>query len=146
MGCYSPLPAHWTYLRRGRPALPPRVGALLCLFALVLSLVAPMVHMWEVGAGQGRAAPKRFSTLSRLHSPETSTVLSTPEGAAQPLPHDAILCAVCQGLSRLRHWLLPQVYTVAALAASNWQTPQTVSFCTVYFLYRHTPRAPPVLS
>jgi hypothetical protein len=105
-----------------------------------------MVHMWEVGAGQGRTVPQLLSALSRLQSPETSTVLATPEGAAQSLPHDAMLCAVCQGLSRLRHWLLPQVYAVAAPAASNWQTPQTVSFCTVSFLHRHTPRTPPVLS
>ena len=146
MGCSSRQPAHWTYLRRSRHALPPRVGALLCLFALILSLVTPMVHMWEVGAGQERAAPQLFATLSQLHSPETSAVLATPEGTAQSLPHDAILCAVCQGLSRLRHWLLPPVYALGAPAASNWQAPQTVSFSAVYFLHRHTPRAPPVLS
>ena len=146
MGCSSPQPAHWTSLRRSRPALPPRVGAWLCLFALILSLVAPMVHMWEVGAGQERATPQLFAALSQLHSPETSAVLATPESTPQSLPHDAILCAVCQGLSRLRHWLLPPVYALAAPAASNWQVPQTVSFSAVYFLHRHTPRAPPVLS
>ena len=73
MGCYSPQPAHCRHpCEEVDTALPPRVGALLCLFALVLSLVAPMVHMWEVGAGQERATPQLFSALSRFHSPESS--------------------------------------------------------------------------
>jgi hypothetical protein len=146
MSCYSPQPACRTHLRRSRPGLQLHVGALLCLFALLFSLVAPMVPMWEVGAGQERVASRLFSTLSRLYSPETSAVLATPEGMAQSLPHDAMLCPVCQGLSRLRHWLLPPVYALVAPTASNWQAPQTVSFFAVYFLHRHTPRAPPVLS
>jgi hypothetical protein len=146
MGCYSPQPAHCRHLRRSRHSLQPRVGALLCLFALVLSLIAPMVHMWEVGARREHTTPKLFSALSRLHSPESSIVLTTPEGMAPSLPHDAMLCSVCQGFSRLRHWLLPPVYALVAPAASSWQAPQTVSFSAVYFLHRHMPRAPPVLS
>jgi hypothetical protein len=146
MGCYSPQRTHYRHLRRSRHGLQPREGALLCLFALVLSLIAPMVHMWEVGAGQERATPKSFSALSQPHSPESAIVLTTSEDMAPSLPHDAMLCPVCHGLSRLRHWLLPPVYVLVTPTASSWQAPQTVSFFAGYFLHRHTPRAPPVLS
>jgi hypothetical protein len=83
MSCYSPQPACRTHLRRSRPGLQLHVGALLCLFALLFSLVAPMVHMWEVGAGQERVASRLFSTLSRLYSPAPAAVLATPEGRSK---------------------------------------------------------------
>jgi hypothetical protein len=146
MGCYRHQPASCAHMHRIRHSLRHRTGALLCLLALFLSLVAPVVHMWEVGAEQQAAVLRLFSALSRLHSAEHAAVFTAPERVARSLPHDTTLCSICQGLSRLRAWQLTRVYVVVAPDANRWQAPQTASCSAVSSLYTHTPRAPPVLS
>jgi hypothetical protein len=146
MSCYSHQPASCAHIHRLRHSLRHCTGALLCLFALLLSVVTPMLHMQEVGVGQEIAASRTFSALSGFPSLAPSAAYTTPGLATRSLPHDAMLCSVCQGLSRLRHWLLTQVCVVGAPEAHSWPAPQTTSLPAVLSLYRRAPRAPPVLS
>ena len=146
MSGYRHQPTSYAHRHRIRHGLHHRAGALLCLLALFLSLVTPMVHMWEAGAEQQAAVARLFSAWSRLHSAEHAAVYTAAERIARSLPHDTTLCAICQGLSRLRALLLTRVYTVVALEADRGQAPQTASFSAVSSLYTRTPRAPPVLA
>jgi hypothetical protein len=146
MSCYSYQPACCAYRHRRRHSLRHRVGALLSLCALLLSVVTPMLHMWEVGVGQEIAASTTLSALSDFPSVAPSAAFTTPGLATRSLPHDAMLCSVCQGLSRLRNWMLTQVCAVSAPEAHSWPAPQTTSLPAVLSFYRRAPRAPPALS
>jgi hypothetical protein len=146
MSCYSHQPVSCAHMHRPRHRLRHRAGALLGLLALLLSVVTPMLHMWEVSAGQEIVVSRTFSALSGFPGTAPSAVFTSPAPETRSLPHDAMLCAVCQGLSRLRHGMLTPACVVGAPAANGWPAPQTTSLPAVLSLYRRAPRAPPVLS
>jgi hypothetical protein len=146
MSCYSHQPASCARMHWLRHSLRHRAGALLCLFALLLSVVTPMMHMREVGVGQEIAAPRTLSALSGFPSVAHSAAFTIPGLATRALPHNAVLCSVCQGLSRLRNWMLTQVCVVGAPEVHRWPAPQTMSLPAVLSLYRPAPRAPPIPS
>ena len=123
-----------------------RTAALLCLLALILSLTAPIVHMWEVAAARHTAVVAYPSTFSLLEESGSSQVLTAAHDATRSSPHDAALCLVCKGLVRIREWLLPQVNVVGPPAVQAWCHPPAVVYVIAVILHSLAPRAPPYAS
>ena len=89
-----------------------RIGVLLCVFALVLQYVTPVLHLWgESTLPTVRNLPteKEPSLLDNASPPTLLLVASTFQKC---LPHDAASCTVCQACAHHRTWIATHVRTV----------------------------------
>jgi hypothetical protein len=113
MACARPVPnqrsspSHRGHLSWSRP-----LRAVLCLLAVLIQVVTPVVHTWEVTAPQMvLAVTAPAVSWSREGSPSPAA-LTLPTPSPPRLPHDAALCPVCQFLTRSRDWMTARVNAV----------------------------------
>jgi len=115
-----------------------------CLLALLMQLVLPVIHLWDMPREALPAA--RLVWQWRSAASETTAHWTVPDHGLETGRHEAWLCPVCQTLVRAySHWaphgvgpVLPQAHD--ALPLPCILAPYT--FLTTIFV----PRAPPFAS
>lgn len=116
-------------------------GLALCFLALLVQLLAPTVHGWEVNARQ--ALGSRIASVQALASQAsrgaTRFVATHPPRRA----HDAAVCSVCQTLVRLRDWLTTPHQAFGCPWGVVWLLPWVFFPPVAVFLYVTGARAPP---
>lgn len=111
-----------------------RQGALVCLLALLLAFMLPVVHSWE-HPGEVTSAVRRGGL----------TVFGLPlasGGRVQP-PHDPALCTVCQLLFQSRLGLLRQAAGLPLPLRSMAQAAARALGHAHPYSTLASPRAPP---
>jgi hypothetical protein len=104
---------------RGRQQVRGRMGVLLCLLALALQYVTPVLHIWgettppTVQAWSAAAGPSHLD-----HAPH-SALLRAASIPQKRIPHDAASCAVCQVCAHYRAWRGSRVWTVCRPAVAS---------------------------
>jgi hypothetical protein len=134
--------------RQGRQAdrrqASPRLGAVLCLFALVTVLILPVVHTLDLPAEVAVTSSALGAQLLPHHH-RTPTVLSTATAAPHGKSHDSFLCPLCQLLTQVRQGLAPMGSRIGLLRlsipihldGSQWHAGPDLAVSA--------PRAPPFL-
>lgn len=115
-----------------------------CLLAMLMQLVLPVIHLWDM--------PREALSAARLvwqwHSaaPETTAHWTVSDHGLETGRHEALLCPVCQTLARAYSHRAPQgVGLVLAQAHDAWPLPcifVPYTLLTAIFV----PRAPPFAS
>jgi hypothetical protein len=93
--------------RGERRPLAHRFGAGLSLLALLLTLVLPVMHAWDIPAEIALFTERSGATLLP-HQTHSQPMLSATTTTASQALHDPFLCPVCQLLTQTRHSLTPQ--------------------------------------
>jgi hypothetical protein len=120
-----------------------RLSVVLCLLALTIQLVAPVVHMRELTAQHEVIVLEALASPLALDKTQGPIALASAGWRSQPLPHDATVCPVCQALAHIRDWMLPQAgitsdsITASRLVLLPWLLPVNVHLGAV------AARAPP---
>jgi hypothetical protein len=100
-----------------------RLSVVLCLLALTIQLVAPVVHMWELTMQQEVIVLEALASPWTLAKTQGPIALASAARHTQPLPHDTTVCPVCQALAHLRNWTLPQAGITSDSTTTSWLVP-----------------------
>jgi hypothetical protein len=82
-----------------------RVGAVLCLFALLATLASHVLHTVEISIKVVRT-PAMVGSSLHPHSQGAAAACFTTVAVPQGKVHDPFLCPLCQILSQTRHALV----------------------------------------
>jgi hypothetical protein len=128
---------------RKRQGVDCRIGALLCLLAVVVQVSLTSMHAWHSVAEDPVIAPKRVRWLRPLQGKSTPGTVFAALDIRPQAPSAALPCPLCWVLSQSRSVVVTQSHIAPLMPTATARGTVTVHRLAQPYRLPLSPRAPP---